>query len=284
VQKPVRETVWQECRYKVCKPVCEEFEREEKYIVYCPVQETHYREVREVVQKPVWEEQLVACKYTVCKPVYETHYRDVIETHYQTVVETHYRDCLRTVQQPVTVKQPVCRVVCEPRVEQYTVPGPCYTKAIHEPGQCYVDPHTGHTCYKHPVTRFVTCQAPPQVCYRTVMVPRTVIDYVPVTYYVQQCYVEKVPYQVCKVVPIQTVKKVPYTVCKMVAEEQVRYVPVRRCRMVCEERVRHVPYTICKMVPQERTRIVNASAPEWLRKNACGKSRSKYAAWSRKNV
>jgi hypothetical protein len=147
-------------------------------------------------------------------------------------------------------------VVCEPRVEQYTVPGPCYTKAIHEPGQCYVDPHTGHTCYKHPVTRFVTCQAPPQVCYRTVMVPRTVIDYVPVTYYVQQCYVEKVPYQVCKVVPIQTVKKVPYTVCKMVAEEQVRYVPVRRCRMVCEERVRHVPYTICKMVPQERTRIV----------------------------
>jgi hypothetical protein len=149
----------------------------------------------------------------------------------------------------------VCRTVYDTRVEQYTVPGRCYTRVEQIPGECTTD-ECGNKCYKQPTCRTVTCQAPPETRSRTVCVPRVVTEQVPYTRYVAQYHTERVPYTVCRRIPYTVTRQVPYTTCRVVTEEHVKMVPSRRCRMVQEEVVRQVPVTTCRMVAEEKVEVV----------------------------
>lgn len=252
----VKRTEMKECRQIVCRPVWEEHEEVRKYVVCKPIYEHKVREHREIVCRTVWEEYQVPVKYYTSRPVYEHHTRTICETRYRTVEEIHYRDCVRTTCRPVTTLVNVCKTVYDTKLVPYQVPGKCYTKMIPIPGGCTTDPCTGATCYKHPTCQMVTCQMPPETRYRTVCVPRIVTEQRPVTHWVRDCHVEKVPYKVCKRIPYTVTREVPYTTCRWVTEEHTKMVPCRRPRLVHEEVVRQVPYVECRIEKEEKQEIV----------------------------
>ena len=209
---PVWETEARERRYTVLKPVRETCEREERYCVQRPVWETvvrdcSYDQVRTVSETCEREE-----RYSVQRPVWETSCREERYCVQRPVWETAERQVSRTVMRPVTT----CRTVLQDQgcwgTQCVAVPGAVSPPRLAWlPSTEVVDPQTGQALIQRGGLSWARYQAPTQQVAQRVWRPNVVAQQVTET----QC------------VPQQVVERVPYQVCRMVNEEQDRKVPVQ---------------------------------------------------------
>jgi hypothetical protein len=150
----------------------------------------------------------------------------------------------------------VCRQVTECKTvtkkcghweeEQYCVPGKTKRVWSKTCDECCFDPCT---CSTHVKKGHWTCckvQCPDEVRCRKVWKCETRCEVVPCTRTIKECVHEKVPYTVCKKVPITTHKQVPYTVCTMTHETIVKKVPYTVTTMHTEVIRRQVPYQVTR--------------------------------------
>ena len=164
------------------------------------------------------------CSFTRCRNVYTQEYKLCPDTVCKTVyrnAERHYT-CTEMVPVYSTVEQTVCRVVCEPVTEWTT---------------CCVD--RGH--WERPAAEPGCCAPCP------VWVPKIVEKRVPVTHYERRTITEKVPVQVCKMVPQTVTKFCKYIESVNVKECVMRKIPYMTFRAVTETVTKQVPYTVCRL-------------------------------------
>jgi len=177
-------------------------------------------------------------------------------TTYRTEKETCYRDVCYTVCKPVTETKEV-QVCCgEWKTVQEHIPGPVVNKCVCEPGCWQWDPCRCCCVYKPGPCKTVQVQCPGRTCCRRVWVPKTVTKQICCTRMVKEVKHCKVPYTVCKRIPVTTTKRVPYTTCTMVKECKTRRVPYRTCSYVKETCTKRVPYRTCSWVEECHTKKI----------------------------
>ena len=101
------------------------------------------------------------------------------------------------------------------------------------------------------VTATVAVQCPPRMVSQRVFVSRPVVRNVSETRYVRETMVRQVPVTTCRYVAEERVETIPVTTCQYVAEERVEPYEVRTCQYVPEERVETIPVTTCQYVAEE---------------------------------
>jgi hypothetical protein len=80
----------------------------------------------------------------------------------------------------------------------------------------------------------------------------------------------KVPVQVCRMVPEEVVRKVPVTTCKMAYEERVEQEPVRVCRQVAVSETVRIPQCVERRVPVTYTYRVPHTIVNKIPLDPCG--------------
>lgn len=164
------------------------------------------------------------CTFTRCRTVYTNEVKLCPDTVCKTVYRNAERPYTCTEMKPVytTVEKTVCRQVCEP-VTTWTT--------------CCVD--LGH--WERPTAANGCCDVCP------VWVPKIVEKRVPVTHYESRTVTEKVPVQVCRMVPQQVTKFCKFIECATVKENVMRKIPYIACRQVTEQVTKQIPYTVCRL-------------------------------------